>query len=166
MGVLLRLLRFFMVPILFMMVFPLISDLLRSLLGGKRTTWTTWSGSMGDFFGPNGPGRNFGGGPYGNNSWPGGNQGQGYSGSSNSYGQNSSQQDTYSQGNARRSPFDVLDITPNASPEEIRTRYRALVQKYHPDHFANIDSDFAKLAAQKFQEVQSAYDELRHAGRV
>ena len=46
--------------------------------------------------------------------------------------------------------------------DEIRARYRELISKYHPDKFAGLnDPEFSRLAAEKFQQVQGAYEELR-----
>lgn len=58
-----------------------------------------------------------------------------------------------------RDPYQVLGVQPNATDEEIKDAYRALVKKYHPDKFA--DSDLAELANEKMKEVNSAYDEIQ-----
>ncbi len=145
MGLLLRLLRLLLVPLLMATVMrSLLSDLTRRGRRGYHT-WT-WSGNFQDFFGPGGP---FGqGGPSG----PYGSQGQGGSFSG-------------SMGGA--SPYEVLGLPRTASSAEIRSRYRALAQKYHPDRFVDLkDPEFARLATQKFQAIQQAYEELRRAGRV
>ena len=52
------------------------------------------------------------------------------------------------------SPYKILGIEPNASPEEIRKAYRVLVKKYHPD------KNPSAAAAQKFLEIQAAYEQL------
>lgn len=62
----------------------------------------------------------------------------------------------------RQSPYAVLGLPPTASDEEVRARYRRLIAKYHPDKFAQLnDQEFSELAAEKFQRIQSAYDEIR-----
>ncbi len=53
-------------------------------------------------------------------------------------------------------PYKVLGVNPNASDEEIKSAYRQLVKKYHPDNYA--DSPLADLANEKMQEVNEAYD--------
>ena len=60
------------------------------------------------------------------------------------------------------SAYDVLGLPRNATNEEIRSKYRELISKYHPDKFAGLnDPEFTKLAAKKFQEIQGAYEELK-----
>lgn len=58
-----------------------------------------------------------------------------------------------------KDPYQVLGISQNATDEEIKDAYRALVKKYHPDKFA--DSDLAELANEKMKEVNAAYDEIQ-----
>lgn len=57
-----------------------------------------------------------------------------------------------------RNPYDVLGVPEDASEEEIKKAYRALIRKYHPD--ANINNPHKEEAAQKFKEVQQAYDQI------
>lgn len=62
-------------------------------------------------------------------------------------------------------PYRVLNCSRSSSDEEIKKSYRELIARYHPDRFVgmNLDDDFVKLASQKFQEIQSAYEEIRKA---
>lgn len=53
-------------------------------------------------------------------------------------------------------PYKVLGVSPTASEEEVKSAYRQLVKKYHPDNYA--DSPLADLANEKMQEVNEAYD--------
>lgn len=55
-------------------------------------------------------------------------------------------------------PYKVLDISPNATNEEIKKAYRELSRKYHPDSYVN--NPLAGLAEEKFKEVQEAYDQI------
>lgn len=60
------------------------------------------------------------------------------------------------------SPYEILGLPRTASDAEIRARYRELIAKYHPDKFAGMnDPEFTRLAEQKFQQVQGAYEELK-----
>lgn len=61
-------------------------------------------------------------------------------------------------------PYKVLGVSPNATDDEIRSAYRALAKKYHPDNYVN--SPIADVAAEKMKEINAAYDrvqELRKA---
>ena len=58
----------------------------------------------------------------------------------------------------RKNPYEVLGVSPSASDDEIKKAYRELSRKYHPD--ANINNPLADLAAEKFKEVQEAYDTI------
>ncbi len=51
--------------------------------------------------------------------------------------------------------YKVLGLAPNATPADIKKRFRMLVLQYHPDR--NNDSEFAVA---KFREVQEAYNAL------
>lgn len=55
-------------------------------------------------------------------------------------------------------PYKVLDVSPSASDEEIRTAYRELAKKYHPDNYNA--SPLADLAQEKMQEINAAYDAI------
>jgi curved DNA-binding protein CbpA len=50
--------------------------------------------------------------------------------------------------------YEILGVAPDATPEEIRAAYRALVKQYHPD--VNHDPD----AGERFIAIQQAYETL------
>lgn len=58
-----------------------------------------------------------------------------------------------------KNPYSVLGVSPNASDEEIKTAYRNLARKYHPDKYA--DSDLKEIADEKMKEVNAAYEEIQ-----
>lgn len=53
-------------------------------------------------------------------------------------------------------PYEILGVTPDAAPDEIRTSYRKLALQYHPDR--NPDDSAAE---EKFKQVSEAYATLR-----
>ncbi len=62
---------------------------------------------------------------------------------------------------AKRDYYEILDISRNASPEEIKKAYRRLAVKYHPDK----NRDNSKQAEEKFKEVSEAYKILSDADK-
>jgi DnaJ-class molecular chaperone len=54
--------------------------------------------------------------------------------------------------------YRVLEISPQADENEIRSAYRSLAKKYHPDAGEGSSAD-------KFRSVQEAYDVLSDAGK-
>ncbi len=57
-----------------------------------------------------------------------------------------------------RDPYEVLGISPNATDDEVKTAYRAMARKYHPDNYAN--NPLSDLAEEKMQEINDAYDAI------
>lgn len=55
-------------------------------------------------------------------------------------------------------PYKTLGVSPTASDDEIKSAYRTLAKKYHPDNYA--DSPLADLASEKMKEVNEAYDQI------
>ena len=57
-------------------------------------------------------------------------------------------------------PWQILGVKANASPEEIRSAFHKLAVHYHPDKVHHMGADFQKVAHEKFMELQKAYDRL------
>lgn len=55
-------------------------------------------------------------------------------------------------------PYKILEISPNATDEEVKEAYRKMAKKYHPDNYAG--SPLADLANEKMKEVNEAYDQI------
>ena len=60
-----------------------------------------------------------------------------------------------------KDPYEVLGVSRSASDSEIKSAYRELVKKYHPDNYAN--NPLADLASEKMKEVNEAYDTITKA---
>lgn len=56
-----------------------------------------------------------------------------------------------------RDPYEVLGVPRSASEDEIKTAYRRLAKKYHPDL-----NPGDPTAAQKMNEVNEAYDRIKN----
>ncbi len=57
--------------------------------------------------------------------------------------------------------FRVLEISPNASNEEIKKAYRKMANKYHPDKVSHLGKEMQKMAEEKFKAVNDAYQRLK-----
>ncbi|HHU12595.1 MAG TPA: J domain-containing protein [Clostridiaceae bacterium] len=62
-----------------------------------------------------------------------------------------------------KDPYEVLGVRRGASEEEIKTAYRELVKKYHPDNYQN--HPLGDLAQEKIKEINWAYDQLTMGNR-
>ncbi|MBN3034898.1 MAG: TerB family tellurite resistance protein [Bacteroidales bacterium] len=59
------------------------------------------------------------------------------------------------------SAFKILEISPEASDEEVKKAYRRMAVKYHPDKVSHLGDEVQKAAKEKFQEVNAAYDQIK-----
>ena len=55
-----------------------------------------------------------------------------------------------------KNPYDILGVSKNASDEQIKSAYRKLVMKHHPDKNSG-----DKVAEEKFKEINNAFDVLK-----
>ena len=56
---------------------------------------------------------------------------------------------------AKEDFYDILGVTKNATPEEVKKAYRKMALKYHPDKNPN-----DKVAEEKFKLAAEAYEVL------
>ena len=57
-------------------------------------------------------------------------------------------------------PFDVLNLRPGASPAKVKSAYREMLAKYHPDKVSHLGEEFQKMAHEKALDIQKAYEAL------
>lgn len=56
--------------------------------------------------------------------------------------------------------YRILEIETTATNEEIKTAYRKMAKKYHPDKLGDVGEDVKKAGIEKFRLVQEAYEKL------
>ncbi len=59
------------------------------------------------------------------------------------------------------SAYKILGITANATDEEVKTAYREMAKKYHPDKVSYLGEDVKKAAEEKFMKVNEAYETIK-----
>jgi DnaJ like chaperone protein len=57
--------------------------------------------------------------------------------------------------------YRILEVKSSATNEEIKKAYRKMANKYHPDKVNHLGEDFKKLAHEKFQKVNEAYEKIK-----
>jgi molecular chaperone DnaJ len=61
---------------------------------------------------------------------------------------------------AKQDYYELLGVSKNATPDELKKAYRKLAMKYHPDRNPN-----DKTAEQKFKDINEAYEVLKDADK-
>lgn len=57
--------------------------------------------------------------------------------------------------------YTILEVSPNATNEDIKKAYRKMAIKYHPDKVSHLGEDIRQAAEQKFKEVNEAYEKIK-----
>lgn len=62
----------------------------------------------------------------------------------------------------RRSPYDVLEITPEISDDDLKSHYRRMVSDNHPDRLIarGVPQEFIEIATEKLAAINEAYSEI------
>ena len=61
-------------------------------------------------------------------------------------------------GQSVESAYKVLEITPDATDDEVKRAYKRMAMKYHPDRVATLGEDVRLKAEEKFKAVAEAYE--------
>jgi hypothetical protein len=61
--------------------------------------------------------------------------------------------------------YEILGVSPDASADDVRDHYRALVKTWHPDRFATTP-ERAAIAEERLKAINAAYDESRAVDRA
>lgn len=59
------------------------------------------------------------------------------------------------------SAYSVLGISPSATDDEVKSAYRRMAMKNHPDKVATLGPDVQKAASEKFRKIQQAYETIK-----
>jgi DnaJ like chaperone protein len=62
---------------------------------------------------------------------------------------------------AEQNPYEILEVSPNASNEEIKRAFKRMALKFHPDRVANLGDDVVRAANEKFKKINEAYEKIR-----
>ncbi|WP_299162532.1 TerB family tellurite resistance protein [uncultured Tenacibaculum sp.] len=57
--------------------------------------------------------------------------------------------------------YKILEITKNATNDEVKKAYRKMAKKYHPDKLQGLGEEHKKGGKEKFQQIQAAYDQIK-----
>ncbi|HMC96021.1 MAG TPA: TerB family tellurite resistance protein [Flavobacteriales bacterium] len=57
--------------------------------------------------------------------------------------------------------YQILEIEAGATDDEVKTAYRRMAMKFHPDKVAQLGEDVQKAAGEKFKKVQQAYESIQ-----
>jgi curved DNA-binding protein CbpA len=66
---------------------------------------------------------------------------------------------------AFKSYYELLDLAPTATIEEIKRAFRLQIARYHPDKVQHLGKEFQDMAAERAAELTEAYRILSDAGR-
>ncbi len=67
--------------------------------------------------------------------------------------------------NSSDNAYKILEITKDATVDEIKAAYRTMAKKYHPDKVMHLGEEHRKGAEEKFRQVQEAYEKLQKERR-
>jgi len=57
--------------------------------------------------------------------------------------------------------YKVLEISPEATDEEVKKAYKKMALKHHPDRVESLGADVKKAAEEKFKAISVAYETIK-----
>jgi len=57
--------------------------------------------------------------------------------------------------------YRILGVASTATDEEVKTAYREMAKRYHPDKVSHLGEEVKKAAEEKFQKVNEAYETIK-----
>ncbi|MBR4190353.1 MAG: TerB family tellurite resistance protein [Kiritimatiellae bacterium] len=57
--------------------------------------------------------------------------------------------------------YAILGVPPTATDAEVRTAYRRMAQKHHPDKVAHLGPDVQRAATEKFRTINEAWERIK-----
>ena len=60
------------------------------------------------------------------------------------------------------SAYKILEVETSVTDSELKTAYRKMVKKYHPDKLIGLGDEHLKGAKEKFQRIQEAYEAIKN----
>ena len=60
------------------------------------------------------------------------------------------------------SAYRILEIEKSATNDEVKKAYRKMAKKYHPDKLQHLGEEHVKGGAEKFKQVQKAYEQIQN----
>ena len=56
--------------------------------------------------------------------------------------------------------YKILEISSDATDDEVKKAYRKMAKKYHPDKLQGVSDDIVKMAQEKFNKVTQSYNRI------
>jgi DnaJ like chaperone protein len=59
------------------------------------------------------------------------------------------------------SSYLILEVSPDATDDEVKKAYRDMAVKFHPDKVNHLGEEVRKAAEEKFRKINEAYDQVK-----
>ena len=64
------------------------------------------------------------------------------------------------------SDYNILEIDPNSTDDEVKKAYRKMAIKYHPDKVSHLGDELKNIAEEKFKSVNDAYQSIKKERKI